>query len=58
MPSLQGSKTFNNLKEAFAGDIGYAEGSRVPVKGVSVIGVKDGKLTLAAQLTPTFVPKP
>jgi branched-chain amino acid transport system substrate-binding protein len=41
-----------------AGDIGYAEGSRVPVKGVSVIGVKGGKLTLAAQLTPTYVPKP
>lgn len=46
-----------NLK-AVTGTISYTPGSRVPQKGVTVIGVKDQKLTLAAELTPTYVPKP
>lgn len=46
-----------NLK-AVTGTISYTPGSRVPQKGVTVIGVKDQKLTLAAEMTPTYVPKP
>ena len=41
-----------------AGAISYAAGSRVPVKGVTVIGVKDKALYKAAELVPTFVPAP
>lgn len=41
-----------------AGAISYAAGSRVPVKGVTVVGVKDKALYKAAELVPTFVPAP
>ena len=44
--------------KAVTGAITYAPGSRVPQKGVTVIGVKNGELTLAAEMTPTYVPKP
>ncbi|MBK1663477.1 amino acid ABC transporter substrate-binding protein [Rhodospirillum rubrum] len=40
------------------GAITFAEGSRVPVKSVTVIGVKDKALYKAAEMAPTFVPKP
>lgn len=49
--------TTKNFK-AVTGTISYAPGSRVPQKGVTVIGVKNGQLTLAAEMTPTYVPKP
>ncbi|MBS1182752.1 MAG: extracellular ligand-binding receptor [Proteobacteria bacterium] len=41
-----------------AGAISYAAGSRIPVKGVTVVGVKDKALYKAAELVPTFVPAP
>lgn len=41
-----------------AGAISYAAGSRVPVKGVTVVGVRDKALYKAAELVPTFVPAP
>ncbi|MGI8747817.1 MAG: ABC transporter substrate-binding protein, partial [Deinococcus sp.] len=44
--------------KAVTGTISYAKGSRVPQKAVTVIGVKNGRLTLAAELTPAYVPKP
>ena len=46
-----------NLKTV-TGTITYAPGTRVPAKGVTVIGVKDKKLFLAAELAPSYVPKP
>ena len=43
---------------AVTGTISYTGGSHVPQKGVTVIGVKNKQLTLAAEMTPTYVPKP
>ena len=40
------------------GAITYQEGSRIPQKGVTVILVKDGKFTLAAEVVPQKVPTP
>jgi len=40
------------------GTISYRPGVAVPDKSVSVIGVKDGKLMLASEAAPTFVPEP
>lgn len=40
------------------GTITYRPGVAVPDKSVSVIGVKDGKLMLASEAAPTFVPEP
>jgi len=40
------------------GSITYQEGSRIPQKGVTVILVKDGKFTLAAEVVPQKVPAP
>ena len=40
------------------GSISFGADSRVPNKTVSIIGVKDGKLYLAGEVTPTWVPKP
>lgn len=40
------------------GAITFAEGSHVPQKGVTIIGVKDQALTLAAEVVPTEVPAP
>jgi branched-chain amino acid transport system substrate-binding protein len=40
------------------GTISFAPGTRVPAKGVTVIGVKNKKLFLAGELTPAYVPKP
>jgi branched-chain amino acid transport system substrate-binding protein len=44
--------------EGITGSISFAPDSRVPTKTVSIIGVKDDKLFLAAEVTPTFVAKP
>ena len=46
-----------NLKTV-TGAITYPAGVRVPTKGVSVIGIKDQKLFLAAELIPSYVAKP
>jgi branched-chain amino acid transport system substrate-binding protein len=40
------------------GAITYADGAHVPAKAVSVIGVKDGKLFLAGEYAPSYVPAP
>jgi len=40
------------------GSITYPADSRVPQKTVTMIGVKDQKLTLAAEVTPSFIPAP
>ena len=40
------------------GSITYPADSRVPQKTVTMIGVKDQKLTLAAEVTPSFIPEP
>ncbi len=40
------------------GSITYPADSRVPQKSVTMIGVKDQKLMLAAEVTPTFIPAP
>ena len=44
--------------KGITGSISYAPGSRVPQKTVSIIGVKDDKLYLAAEVTPNWIPKP
>ena len=40
------------------GSISYPADSRVPQKTVTMIGVKDDKLTLAAEITPKWIPAP
>jgi len=40
------------------GAISYVDGQRVPQKQVTVIGVKDQKLYLAAQEAPSYIPTP
>ena len=40
------------------GSVTYQSGSRVPQKTVTIIAIKNGKYTLAAQLTPESVPSP
>jgi branched-chain amino acid transport system substrate-binding protein len=44
--------------DGVTGKIAYRPGFGVPDKSVTVIGVKDGKLTLAGELAPSFVPEP
>ena len=44
--------------EGVTGTITYRPGVAVPDKSVSVIGVKDGKLFLASEAAPSFVPEP
>ena len=44
--------------KGITGSISYSNGSRVPDKTVSIIGVKDDKLYLAAEVTPTWIAKP
>ncbi len=44
--------------KGITGSISYAADSRVPQKTVSIIGVKDDKLFLAAEVTPNWVAKP
>ncbi len=40
------------------GKISYPNGTHVPQKGVTVIAIKDGKVTLGAELVPAQVPAP
>ena len=44
--------------KGITGSISYGPDSRVPNKTVSIIGVKDEKLYLAGEVTPTWVAKP
>ena len=44
--------------KGITGAISYSQGSRVPDKTVSIIGVKDDKLYLASEVTPTWIAKP
>src|SRR5262245_17365344 len=44
--------------KGITGSISYQPGSRVPQKTVSLIGVKDEKLYLAQEVTPTWIAKP
>jgi branched-chain amino acid transport system substrate-binding protein len=44
--------------QGITGAISYSNGSRVPDKTVSIIGVKDEKLFLAAEISPKWVAKP
>lgn len=44
--------------QGITGSISYRPGVRVPDKTVAMIGVKDKKLFLAAEITPKWVPKP
>jgi branched-chain amino acid transport system substrate-binding protein len=44
--------------QGITGSISYANDSRVPNKTVSIIGVKDDKLFLAAEVNPKWVAKP
>ena len=44
--------------KAVTGTISFAPGVRVPAKGVTVIGVKNKALFLAAEMVPGYVPKP
>jgi branched-chain amino acid transport system substrate-binding protein len=53
-PALAATRDFAGV----TGTVSYHPGSRVPAKSVSIIGVKDGKLHLAGELTPSWVPAP
>jgi branched-chain amino acid transport system substrate-binding protein len=44
--------------KGITGSISYADGSRVPQKTVSIIGVRDDRLFLAAEVTPNWIAKP
>jgi branched-chain amino acid transport system substrate-binding protein len=44
--------------KGITGSISYQPGSRVPDKTVSLIGVKDEKLYLAGEVTPSWIAKP
>jgi branched-chain amino acid transport system substrate-binding protein len=44
--------------KGITGSISYAQDSRVPQKTVTIIGVKDDKLFLAGEVTPSWIAKP
>jgi len=44
--------------KAVTGSISFSPGSRVPDKTVSIIGVKDDRLNLSAEVTPSWIAKP
>jgi branched-chain amino acid transport system substrate-binding protein len=52
--ALQETKNLHGV----TGVISYQPGSRIPQKGVTIILVKDGKFTLAAEVVPQSVPAP
>jgi branched-chain amino acid transport system substrate-binding protein len=52
--ALAATKDFPGI----TGSITYPADSRVPQKTVTMIGVKDDKLMLAAEVTPTYIPAP
>jgi branched-chain amino acid transport system substrate-binding protein len=52
--SLAASKDFPGI----TGKLTYLPGSGVPQKGVTIILVKDEKLTLAAEVVPVKIPAP
>jgi branched-chain amino acid transport system substrate-binding protein len=44
--------------QGITGTITYPPGKRVPQKSVTIIGVKNGQYTLAAEVTPEKIPEP
>lgn len=44
--------------EGITGRITYPGGGHIPLKAVTIIAVRDGRFTLAAETTPTVVPAP
>jgi branched-chain amino acid transport system substrate-binding protein len=54
LEALKSTKDFPGI----TGSITYPPGSRIPQKGVTMILVKDGKFTLAAEIVPEKVPAP
>jgi branched-chain amino acid transport system substrate-binding protein len=50
--AIQDTRDFPGI----TGNVSYPDGSHVPRKSVTIIAVRDGKLTLAAVLTPERVP--
>jgi branched-chain amino acid transport system substrate-binding protein len=52
--ALAATKDFKGI----TGSITYPPDSRVPQKTVTMIGVKDDKLMLAGEVTPTYIPAP
>jgi branched-chain amino acid transport system substrate-binding protein len=52
--ALASTSGFNGI----TGSITYPQGTRVPAKTVSMIGVKDQKLSLAGEVTPSYVAAP
>jgi len=54
LEALKSTKGFPGI----TGSITFPPGSRIPQKGVTMILVKDGKFTLAAELVPEKVPAP
>ena len=54
LEALKSTKDFPGI----TGSITFPPGSRIPQKGVTMILVKDGKFTLAAEIVPEKVPAP
>ena len=52
--AIEATKDFKGI----TGAITFAAGSHVPQKGVTVIAVKGGKLTLGGEVVPEKVPAP
>ena len=46
----------NNEKAGITGKITFANGSHIPQKGVTLVKIDGGKLTLAAEVVPEAVP--
>lgn len=44
--------------QGVTGLISYTDTIRIPVKGVTIVGVKDDELFVAGQILPPFVPDP
>ncbi len=53
-------KTLNNTNgfKGATGSISYRGGSRVPLKSASIVQIKDGRSSLAAEMTPDKFPAP
>ena len=52
--ALQDTKDFPGI----TGEISYLNGAHIPQKGVTVIAIKEGKFSLAAEMMPEKVPTP
>lgn len=56
--SLKGALQTTTAFPGITGSITFTPETHVPQKGVTVIAVKDGAFTLAAETVPTYVPAP